>query len=130
LQARNGGAVSGGRGISPTQRSFAMIDPIRGKTIRWTFDDGPMAGKTFEHTFGADGHVQWRMVGDGSGKPSSAEHYEAVKVHSDVYAVSYLASSGYTLTAVLDFRIGSVVGFASNEKQLTVQHGSFEAVGA
>jgi hypothetical protein len=40
------------------------------------------------------------------------------------------ASSGTTSTAVLDVRIGSVVGFASNEKQLTVQHGSFEAVGA
>jgi hypothetical protein len=105
-----------------------MTDPIRGKTIRWTFDDGPMAGKTFEHTFGADGNVRWTMVGAGAGKPSSPEHYEAVKVHSDVYAVSYLASSGYTLTAVLDFRVGSVVGFASNEKQLTVQHGSFEAV--
>jgi hypothetical protein len=31
------------------------IDPIRGKTIRWTYDDGPMKGKSFEHTFGQDG---------------------------------------------------------------------------
>ena len=27
-------------------------DPLRGKTIRWTYDDGPMAGKSLEHTFG------------------------------------------------------------------------------
>ena len=26
-------------------------DPTRGKTIRWTFTDGPMAKKTFEHQF-------------------------------------------------------------------------------
>jgi hypothetical protein len=41
-----------------------------------------------------------------------------------------IVSSGTTLTAVLDVRIGSVVGLASNAKQLTVQHGSLEAVGA
>ena len=39
-------------------------DPIRGKTIRWTYDDGPMAGKSFEHTFGDDGVVTWREAGD------------------------------------------------------------------
>jgi hypothetical protein len=40
--------------------------------------------------------------------------------------VSYLSSSGYTLTVVLDNRSKHVVAFASNEKELTVQHGTFE----
>ena len=39
-----------------------MNDPITGSTIRWTFDDGPVAGKTFEHVFEADGGVSYRVV--------------------------------------------------------------------
>jgi hypothetical protein len=37
-----------------------------------------------------------------------------------VEAPAYLASSGYTLTVVLDFRTGRIVAFASNEKKLSV----------
>jgi hypothetical protein len=33
-----------------------------------------------------------------------------------VYAISYLAASGHTLTVVVNLRTGRVVGFASNEK--------------
>jgi len=115
-------------------------DPVRGKTIRWTYDDGPMAGKSFEHTFGEDGTVTWhetgaqnkprpptngqRKAGQGSTEPKAK--YEVAPVNDDVYAVSYLSGSGYTLTSVLDFAGGTVVSFASNEKELVVQHGTFE----
>src|SRR5438552_2698485 len=37
-------------------------DPVRGKTLRWSYEDGPTAGTTFEHDFGEDGRVQYRMV--------------------------------------------------------------------
>jgi molybdenum cofactor biosynthesis protein MoaF len=105
-------------------------DPIRGQTIRWTFDDGPMAGKAFEHTFGEGGVVTWRSLdqhenGAKNGTPAETK-YELATVGEYVYAVSYLASSGYTLTVVLDYRTGRLVAFASNEKQLAVQHGSFQ----
>jgi hypothetical protein len=40
--------------------------------------------------------------------------------------VSYLSNSGYTLTSVLDFVAGTVVSFASNEKELVQQRGMFE----
>lgn len=118
-------------------------DPVRGKTIKWTYDDGPMAGKSFEHTFGDDGTVTWRETGgDGRGaKPSGngkqkqktakAEtepkaKYEVAVVNPDVCAVSYLSASGYTLTSILDFDSGTVVSFASNEKELVRQRGMFE----
>jgi MoaF N-terminal domain len=116
-------------------------DPIRGKTIRWTYDDGPMAGKRFEHTFGNDGQVTWRETGgaDNSAKPpangkrksgqpatEARAHYEVAVVNDDVCAVSYLSKSGFTLTSVLDFASGTVVSFASNEKELIPQHGMFE----
>jgi hypothetical protein len=102
-------------------------DPIRGHTIRWTFEDGPMAGKSFEHAFDVRGTVTWQMLGSGSpGKLSPETKYEANQVGEGVYAVSYLNASGYTLTVVLDYRSGRLVAFASNEKELTVQRGSFE----
>lgn len=116
-------------------------DPIRGKTIQWTYDDGPMAGKTFAHTFGADGTVSWRETGEDhkTAKPSANVNqktkkqetsakakYEVVQINDDVCAVSYLSASGFTLTSVLDFDSGTVVSFASNEKELVTQRGTFE----
>ena len=110
-------------------------DAIRGKMIRWTFTDGPMANKTFEHTFDKGGTVTWRMLDEkGQGKPSKEKEtekdketkYEAVIVGQNVQAISYLGSSGYTLTVILDFQTNKLVAFASNEKDLTVQRGTFE----
>lgn len=102
-------------------------DPIRGQTIRWTFEDGPMAGKAFEHAFDVRGTVTWRVLEPGAqGMSGSEAKYHASEVGEGVYAVSYLAGSGYTLTVVLDYRNGRLVAFASNEKELTVQRGSFE----
>jgi hypothetical protein len=46
-----------------------------------------------------------------------------------VSVVSYLAASGFTLTVVLNFAEQSAIGFASNEKQLSEQHGTFEVRG-
>jgi hypothetical protein len=110
-------------------------DRVRGKTIRWTYEDGPMAGRSFEHTFGADGTVSWRAT-DGeekntkqqTGKPATEPKakYQVAPVNEDVSVVSYLSASGYTLTSVLDFASGTVVSFASNEKELVQQRGIFE----
>jgi hypothetical protein len=105
-------------------------DPLRGETIRWTFEDGQMAGKTFEHTFGKDGVVTFRELdGKSEGEPGHAERYETAALGDGVTAVSYLAPSGYTLTTVLDESSGRLVAFASNEKDLSVQHGTFERAG-
>ena len=38
------------------------VASLSGKTIRWIFNDGPVAGTTFEHTFHEDGTVTWRGV--------------------------------------------------------------------
>ena len=114
-------------------------DPVRGKTIRWTYEDGPMAGKSFEHSFRSDGTVTWRETGaektpkqptngerNGKGQVDSQAKYEISPVNDEVYAVSYLSASGYTLTSVLDFARATVVSVASNEKELVVQRGTFE----
>jgi hypothetical protein len=112
-------------------------DPIRGRTIHFTFVDGPMAQKTFEHIFDARGTVSFHMInGDASSsadkKTKADEHkpaepkYQIATVREDIGAVSYLGSGGYTLTTLLDFKTKKLVAFSSNEKGVSVQHGTFE----
>jgi hypothetical protein len=69
------------------------------------------------------------MVGGNSIEGTPAKHSEITQVTDDVWAISYLGSSGYTLTAVLDFASHKLVSFASNEKELSSQHGTFEVMG-
>jgi hypothetical protein len=102
---------------------------LHGRTLRWTFSDGPAKGRTFEHTFEANGRVTWRSADN----PEAGDHHDkasaAVKVSDDVHVVSYLsADSGYTLTVVLNLRDGTAVGFASNGKEWVRQSGRFEVL--
>jgi hypothetical protein len=99
--------------------------PAAGKAILFRFDDGPMAGKTFEHVFEPSGAVRYRQV-DSKGEGTTEKKYEGASVGQDVCANSYLGSSGYTLTAVLDYRTRRLVAFSSNEKTHLMQHGTFE----
>ena len=102
-------------------------NPITGNTLRWTFQDGPMAGKSFDHVFSRHGAVLFREVGgDPNAKPGSADQYQVASLGQDVHTVAYLSPSGYTLTVVLDYKSRKLVAFASNEKTLTMQHGTFE----
>jgi hypothetical protein len=115
-----------------------MINRISGKTYRWSFVDGPTSGKTYEHTFGEDGTVSYSEIGESqesaaktaSGKAAASEHpkYAVFEVTDDVVTVSYLAPSGFTLTVVLNFDDGRLVGFASNDKQWFPVRGTFEEV--
>jgi hypothetical protein len=103
---------------------------LRGKTLRWTFDDGPAAGKTFEHRFNDDGTIEWRAVGTAKPGPPTRERQAASADFGDrVSVVSYRAASGHTLTVVLDFGGMTMVGFGSNSDMWSQQSGHFE-VGA
>jgi hypothetical protein len=115
-------------------------DAVRGKTMRWTWNAGPTQGKTHEHRFHDDGTVDWRETGgSGSGapgptaapRPSGPERvpYAAIEVGPSVYVVSYLASSGFTLTVVLNFDTHRLVGFASGGKEWHPVGGTFQVVG-
>lgn len=108
-----------------------VANPITGHSLRWKFIDGPMAGKSFDHTFSRNGNVAFREVGgDPNAKAGNADRYEVAAVGQDVYAVSYLSSSGYTLTVVLDYKTLKLVAFASNDASLTMQQGTFEPLGS
>jgi MoaF N-terminal domain len=114
-----------------------QAEAIRGKTIRLIWAEGPTKGTTHEHVFHHDGTVEWRDAagpqksrptdkGQKGASPKEKPEYAAVRVADDIYAVSYLAASGYTLTVVLNFREHSVVGFASSSKEWHPVRGTFE----
>jgi hypothetical protein len=103
-----------------------MATELMGKTIRWTYADGPMKGKGFEHHFTDDGTVSWKEAGGDQPSADSRAKYEFARISDDVYVFSYLSNHGFTLTTVVDERAGTVVSFASNEKDLIVQHGSLD----
>jgi hypothetical protein len=105
-----------------------QADRIQGKTIDFTWTEGPTKGQTHQHVFHADGSVEYHKVGDSRGKATREKRYGAAKVADDVYAVSYLGSSGYTLTVVLNFRDNTLVGFASGAKEWFPVKGNFKVV--
>jgi hypothetical protein len=103
-----------------------MGGDLKGKTVRWMYRDGPMKGKRFEHHFTNDGTVTWNEAGDEKPSADAQANYQFARITDHVYVVSYLSSHGFTLTTVIDEQAGTVVSFASNEKELVVQHGSLD----
>ena len=104
-------------------------DSLYGKTLRWTFTGGPVAGKTFEHTFYEDGSCLFRSVsGREKGESARARIGASIKVSEEIFLSSYLMDSGYTLTVVLNFKQWRVVAFASNDREWYQQQGTFEVV--
>lgn len=110
---------------------------VRGKTIRLIWTGGPTKGTTHEHVFHQDGTVEWHDPATAKApaakpqqgsRPKEKPKYAALRVADDIYAVSYLAASGYTLTVVLNFKDHRMVGFASSAKDWHPVHGTFEVV--
>ena len=108
---------------------LSETSPIKGRKMRFTWNDGPTQGKTYEHMFHDNGTVDFHAAGD-QGEAAAGERpsYAAERVADGVYAVSYLAKGGYTLTAVLNFGNRRIVGFASDASHWYPVHGSFEVV--
>jgi hypothetical protein len=115
------------------------MNPLRGKTIRFTFSEGPTKGASYDHTFSGDDRVTWRdSAGPKRDEPSEkasagAEReppteYASFQVADDVYLVSYLSKAGYTLTVALNFETDELFGFASNSQNWYRVRGIFEVL--
>jgi hypothetical protein len=80
--------------------------------------------------FHDDGTVEWLDAANPQkgAPPKERPEYAAMRVADDIYAVSYLAPSGYTLTVVLNLRERKMVGFASSSKEWHPVQGTFEVV--
>jgi phenolic acid decarboxylase len=113
----------------PTMSQASSATTLRGKTVRWTFTEGPVAGSSFEHDFDEDGTVVWRVTaGPMAGASARETDYAAVRISDTVHAVSYRGASGHTLTVVLNLENHQMVGFASNDTEWYAMHGTFEIV--
>jgi hypothetical protein len=101
---------------------------VRGKTLRFTWTDGPTQGATHEHVFHEDGTVEWHSAAAGT-KQDRPERvrFADERVAEGVRLASYLSRSGYTLTLVLNFQRRSIAGVASNDSQWMPVHGTLEA---
>jgi hypothetical protein len=113
----------------PVTATPATTNSLSGRVIRWTFEDGPSAGSTYEHTFEPDGSVSFRKVGgDAQGEPKREKKYGSFEVSKGVQLVSYLSDSGYTLTVAMNLDDGRLYGFASNDKEWHPVSGRLEIV--
>jgi hypothetical protein len=109
--------------------STQPVAAIRGKTIRFIWTEGPTKGKSYDHVFYPDGTVEWHDAGAPEGQRAKERpKYAAIPVADEVYAVSYLADSGYTLTTVLNFKNKKLIGFASGAKDWYPVSGTFEVI--
>jgi hypothetical protein len=121
----------------PTAQETEVSQSLAGRTLRWTFVEGPTAGKTFEHTFHSDGTVVWRGVdGAAQDKPQAKAgaaappkvKYASFEVAPDTHLVSYLSEAGFTLTVALSFKTKQCYGVASNSESWYPLTGTFEPV--
>lgn len=106
---------------------------LAGRTLRWTFNDGPTANKTYEHTFNEDGTVVYREVGaaeqkpDASSKPKAPIRYASYEVAPGMHFVSYLSlDNGYTLTVLANTNKKLVYAIASGAKDWYPLEGKLE----
>ena len=94
---------------------------LAGRTLRWTFEDGPTSGRTYEHSFHADGTVTYYEVEPAAAppaaRPASGPRYAAWEVAPATHLVSYLGDAGYTLTVALNLDTRRCFGVASNETE-------------
>jgi len=119
-----------------TTQEPEVATSLAGRTLRWTFAEGPTAGKTYEHTFHPDGTVVWRGVDGGQGKAKREESdqkppktkYASFEVAPDTHLVSYLSEAGFTLTVALSFKTRQCYGIASNSESWYPLTGTFETV--
>ena len=105
------------------------MNVLMGKSVKWSFGNGPMAGTTFEHRFHDDGSVTWTIL-DGPYKGATAREKTcgAVQVNASAIVLSYLAASGHTLTVALSLEDGRMAAFASNDKEWSAMRGTFEMI--
>jgi hypothetical protein len=105
---------------------------LAGRTFRWTFSEGPTAGKAYEHTFSTAGTVEFKEVGGvpqtGSAGTAPGVRYASFEIAPQIHLVSYLSTHGYTLTVAMNLGSKKLHGFASNDKEWHPLEGTVEVV--
>jgi hypothetical protein len=110
-----------------------QTNPLAGRTFNWTFNDGPTAGKTYEHVFKPDGTVVFKEANGApqpaaAGEKAPATKYASFQIAPNTHLVSYLSNHGYTLTVAMNLDNKELHGFASNDKEWHPLKGTVEVV--
>ena len=129
-RADSSGRQTGGSTIAllPIESRTGAVSELRnleGKKLRFHFSDGPMKGKSYDHTFHRGGTVEWGPEG---GKTTKNDNAAIARIGDDVFTGSYMSGEGYTLTAVFNLGTGRLVSFASNGKEWSRHDGTVELV--
>src|SRR5262249_17012915 len=91
-------------------------DPIRGRTFRCRWANGPTANMAQEHVFHLNGSLEWRLLdGPDEGRSAKELTYAVLPVADDVYLVSYRTRAGQTLTAALNFRTRELAAVTASQ---------------
>jgi hypothetical protein len=109
-----------------------MVDSLRpsrlaGRTFRFTWTAEPKNSVTHEHVFHTDGTVSYAPIeSDRPPQYKTAKQYGAFEVAEDVFLVSYLDTSGYSLSVAMNFKTHRLQGFAATNTQWYPVQGRFE----
>jgi hypothetical protein len=115
--------------LERADRPDLAANPVHGKTVRWTWKEGPAKGSVFEHVFQEDGTVLWRVLkGPHKGFSKLEKGYAAERLGGDLYTISYRAASGHMMTIVLNLKDGTMVGLASGAQDWYPVRGTFAIV--
>lgn len=106
--------------------STPALDPVRGRTIRWTWKEGPDKGSLVEHVFGEDGRMLFRVMNGRHKSTAKVERtYESTRVSPDLYTVSYRTAAGSTMTVFLNFKTRTLLGLSSDSEGWYPARGTF-----
>src|SRR5579864_5634251 len=72
------------RSMEQDMSAYAQAQEVRGKTMQWTWTEGPTHGATHEHVFHDDGTVEWRAVGGAAQQQNRAPKASGAKGTSQV----------------------------------------------
>lgn len=105
----------------------APDDRFRGTMQRWTLTDGARRATVCDYEFCADWSLLWRVVaGPRQGQVGRSRRFQVQQVRPDVYLITFAATPGATITAVVDFASGTLAGYASEADESRPFTGSLQ----
>jgi hypothetical protein len=104
-------------------------DRFRGTMQRWTLTNGERRATVCDYEFCADWSVSWHVVaGPTQGQVGRARQFQTQEVRADVFVIWFATMPGATLTAVVDFRSGTLTGFTGDARDTRPVTGSFRTL--
>ncbi len=111
--------------------SFKLIKGrfINGLTITYKWGEGDFEGAKYRIEYKANGTVSWKgLEGWEKGESNIENNYYARKIDDDIYTISMLEESLWTVTLIFNTKTKRIYGCASNEKEIYKPEGILESI--